>query len=209
MNRRSIQGMTALAALALAAAATGAAAQSSDTSGKLSSADRKFLMKAAEGNAAEVEAGRLAAQQAMDPQVKQFGERMVKDHSQANEKLMTLAQSKGIQLPTGPSKSDQSEMNKLQGMSGSQFDRQYSKAMLKDHKKDVKEYEHEAKDAKDPDVKAYAESTLPILQEHLSMAEQLPEASSSSRRASAENATATEGSEGATGRSGATGTTPR
>ena len=177
----------ALAALSLVTLAGAAIAQSSNEgSGGLSSADRKFLTKAAEGNAAEVETGRLAAQQAMDPQVKQFGNQMVQDHSQANEKLTALAQSKGVQLPTTPDKSQQSEMNKLQGMSGSQFDKAYSTAMLKDHKKDVKEYEHQAKNAKDPDVKAYAEEVLPTLQHHLAMAEQLPQAHGSSRAASAD-----------------------
>ena len=140
----------------------------------LDHADRSFLEKAAQGNLAEIETGQLAAQQATDPQVKQFGERMVQDHSQANDKLKTVAESVGVQLPTETNHADMKEMSKLKSMSGEQFDKSYANAMLKDHRKDVQEFEHVAKTAKNPEVRAYAEQTLPTLKEHLALAEQLP-----------------------------------
>ncbi len=183
-SRHAIATFVALALAAGSGIALGQTTSGSGSSGALDSADRKFLMKAAQGNVAEVETGRLASQKAMDPQVKEFGTTMVQDHTQANEKLMTLAQQKGIQLPSEPDKMDQKQMDKLQGLSGAQFDRTYSRSMLKDHKKDVKEYEHEAQHAKDPDVKAYAQSVLPTLQHHLALAEQLPEAAGKGATAS-------------------------
>jgi putative membrane protein len=156
------------------ATGTGSTYANSSASG-LDHADRSFLQKAARGNLAEVETGQLAAQQSSDPQVKQFGERMVQDHSQANDKLKTVAESVGVQLPTQPSHADMQEMSKLKSLSGQKFDKTYANAMLKDHRKDVQEYEHVAQTAKNPEVRAYAEQTLPTLKEHLALAEQLPE----------------------------------
>jgi putative membrane protein len=163
-------------------AATGTESTNTNTGTGLDHADRAFLQKAARGNLAEVETGQLAAQQSSDPQVKQFGERMVQDHSQANDKLKTVAESVGVQLPTEPGHSEMQSMSKLKSLSGQQFDKTYANAMLKDHRQDVKEYEHVAQTAKNPEVRAYAEQTLPTLKEHLALAEQLPENSGGTSR---------------------------
>jgi len=145
----------------------------------LSKADRDFMEKAASGGVAEVQSGRLAAQQGENAQIKSFGETMVKDHSAANDKLLALAQSKQIELPTTPDKSDTAKVDKLKGLSGAAFDKNYAEMMVKDHKHDVAEFEKAARSAKDPDVKAFAEATLPTLRTHLSMAESLPGESTS------------------------------
>jgi len=136
--------------------------------------DRNFLMEAAMGGMMEVELGRLAAQQGMNDAVKQFGQRMVDDHSKANQELMSLAQSKGITLPTTIDEKHQKDMTKLQGLSGADFDREYTKMMLSDHRKDVSEFEKQSTKGMDADLKAFASKTLPTLQEHLQMAEALP-----------------------------------
>jgi len=83
---------------------------------------------------------------------------------------MSLASSKGMTLPTALDEKQQQEVTKLSAMSGAEFDRAYSKMMLKDHEKDVKEFERESTSGKDPDLKAFAGKTLPTLQEHLKMA---------------------------------------
>jgi putative membrane protein len=154
--------------------ATGTAATGQNATTGLDHADRSFLQRAARSNLAQIETGQLAAQQSSDPQVKQFGERMVQDHSQANDKLKTVAESVGVQLPTQAGHTDMQEMSKLKSLSGQQFDKTYARAMVRDHRKDVQEFEHVAQTAKNPEVRAYAEQTLPTLKEHLALAEQLP-----------------------------------
>jgi putative membrane protein len=142
--------------------------------GNLKSNDSHFLMDAAMGGLMEVELGRLAAQQGASDAVKQFGQRMVDDHSKANTELMTLASSKGITLPTALDEKHQKDVTKLSAMSGAQFDRAYAKMMLSDHTKDVSEFEKQSTKGTDPDLKAFAGKTLPTLQEHLQMARALP-----------------------------------
>jgi len=136
----------------------------------LSSSDRKFIEKAAQGGLAEVKLGQLAVEKAQTPDVKQFGQRMVDDHAAANNKLQQIASAKGVTPPADMDSSTQREYNKLQKLSGADFDREYMKHMVSDHQKDVKEFQSEAKSARDPDVKSFAESTLPTLQDHLTQA---------------------------------------
>ena len=142
--------------------------------GSLNSKDHDFIMEAAMGGLMEVELGRVAAQKGTSEAVKQFGQRMVDDHSKANTELMTLAQSKGVTLPTTLDDKHRSELTKMSAMTGAEFDRAYSKMMLSDHKKDVSEFEKQSTRGTDPDLKAFATSTLPTLQEHLQMAKALP-----------------------------------
>lgn len=139
-------------------------------SGKLAAGDRKFVMEAAEGGMKEVEFGRVAADKASDPAVKQFADRMVRDHSEADKKLMDVAQSKGVTPPPKIKSSDQRTLDKLSKMSGDKFDRAYMDDMVKDHQKDVKDFQKEAKSGKDPEVKGFAADTLPVLEEHLRLA---------------------------------------
>jgi len=132
----------------------------------------KFATNAAQGGMAEVELGRLATQRAGDVSVREFGARMVADHSRANSELKSIAGQKGIQLPTELNSEQKSEMDKLSKMSGAEFDKEYMSAMLKDHETDVKDFDTQAKEGNDPEIKAFAGKTLPTLQQHLQMAQQ-------------------------------------
>jgi len=136
---------------------------------KLARGDRKFIENAAVGSLKEVELGRLAAQKATDPAVKSFGEQMVKDHGEASQKLSSVAQAKGVTPPTALKGSDERELRKLEKLSGADFDKAYVKAMMKDHQKDAKDFDKEARGAKDPDVKKFAADTSPIIHKHLDM----------------------------------------
>lgn len=129
--------------------------------------DAKFYRDAAEGGMAEVAMGNLAQQKAQGPSVKDFGAQMVKDHSAANEKLKTLAQSKNITLPAKPSVTEMAMKDKLQVLSGQSFDKSYIKGMIKDHEEDIAEFKKEAASGKDPDARAFASATLPTLEAHL------------------------------------------
>jgi putative membrane protein len=143
---------------------------------QLASGDRKFIEKIAQDGAAEVKLGQLAADRATNSDVKRFGQRMVTDHSKANDKLMQIAKQKNIVLPSSMDSSSQREFDKLSKLSGEKFDREYMKTMVSDHKKDVKEFQKEAKKAKDGDLKNFVESTLPTLEEHLNLAKSAEDA---------------------------------
>ena len=133
-------------------------------------ADEAWVMKIAKGGMAEVELGKLAAEKASSDAVKKFGQRMVDDHSKANDELKALAQSKKITLPTEIGPEEKALRDRLIKLSGPAFDQAYMKAMLNDHLKDVGEFRTESRRGKDPDVKAWAAKTLPTLEEHLKMA---------------------------------------
>lgn len=148
-----------------------ALAQSSDT-GKITAADRTFVTKAAQGGMAEVELGKLAVEKAENPDVKKFGQRMVDDHTKANDQLKQIASKYNISIPSSLDAKDHALKNRLEKISGAQFDRAYMEAMVKDHKADVAEFQKEADHGTNPDIKAFASATLPILQEHLKLAQE-------------------------------------
>ncbi len=135
--------------------------------------DETFLKKAAEGGMAEVQMGQLAQQNGQSQQVKDFGQRMVTDHSKANDELKQVAQQENVTLPTSPSSHDQAEYNKLSKLHGEAFDKAYAKMMVSDHKKDISEFQREADSGDNPAAKNWASETLPTLKEHLQLAEKI------------------------------------
>ena len=149
---------TTLGGLAFVLIATSALADSPDSS---------FFKDAAEGGMSEVELGQLAQQKASSSAVKEFGAMMVKDHTAANEKLKALAASEQVSLPDSPSVMQKASKAKLDLLSGDTFDKSYIKGMIEDHKTDIKAFQKEATEGKDPQAKAFATSTLPTLRMHL------------------------------------------
>jgi putative membrane protein len=148
--------------------------QGNSTAGRASnSADMKFAMTAAQDGMTEVELGRLAVQKGTSDAVKQFGQRMIDDHTNANQQLMQLASSKGMSLPTALDAKHQAMVAKFQRMSGAAFDRAYAKQMVQDHRKAVDLFQKEADRGMEADLKAFASQTLPTLRGHLSMAQAL------------------------------------
>lgn len=143
---------------------------------KLSHADKEFIEDAAKGGMFEVQSGQLAEKKASDEAVKSFAQRIVQDHTKANDELQQIAQSKGVKMPDKEKWMERHEMSKLQKLNGAEFDREYAQRSVKDHQKDIKEFEKAASKVKDPDLKAWAEKQLPVLREHLAMAQKLPEA---------------------------------
>jgi putative membrane protein len=132
--------------------------------------DTEFAVAAADGGMMEVKLGELAATKASSAAVKDFAKSMVKDHSKANDELKALAQQKNITLPAALSDDKQKKYDDLAKKSGKDFDKAYASFMVEDHKEDVSEFEEAARDAKDPDIKAWAAGKVPTLQHHLEMA---------------------------------------
>jgi putative membrane protein len=124
----------------------------------LSAADKTFMNNAAKGGMMEVEGGKLAAQSSQNADVKKFGNRMVTDHSKANNELMALAAKKGVKLKTEKAKAKWTS------------DKDYMDMMVKDHEKDWAEFQNEAKGGSDPDLKKWAADTSKMIASHLKMA---------------------------------------
>ena len=164
--------LAGLAALTLIAGSAFAQSQASQSANRMTTADH-FMTSAAEGGMAEVEMGRAAVQNASDPKVKQFGQRMIDDHTKANDELKQIASRKNVTLPTSPNAKQKATLDRLSKLQGAAFDRAYMDDMVKDHKEDVAEFQRAANSESDPDVKAFAAKTLPTLQDHLRMAQEI------------------------------------
>jgi putative membrane protein len=117
--------------------------------------------------------GNIAKQNGGSDAVKQFGDKMVNDHSKSNNELKQLAQTKGVAVPTNVTAKDKRMSKMLGAKQGSDFDKAYIHDMVKDHEEDVAEFRNEAQNGKDPDVKAWAQKTLPTLEQHLALAKQV------------------------------------
>src|ERR1041385_8239664 len=126
-----------------------------DQRGQLSERDYRFVKEAARGGQSEVELGELAKTKGTSQAVRDFGAKMVTDHQKANNELKDLASKKGAQGPAELARSERSSMDKLQKLNGTAFDKEYADMMLKDHKKDVKDFKDAADDVKDPELKAF------------------------------------------------------
>lgn len=126
-----------------------------------------FWITAAQGGVAEVELSKIAQTKATSLDVKQFARMMVADHGKANAELKALARKKGITLPTTMNSGNQATLTELQNLSGPDFDFEYIKAMIDNHEADVQLFESQSQDDTDPEAKAFAAKTLPVLQKHL------------------------------------------
>jgi putative membrane protein len=135
--------------------------------------DQDFVTNAAQGGLAEVELGKIAEDRASAADVKKFGQQMVDDHGKANDELKTIAAKAGAAVPASPSSSQKEMANSLKQKSGVDFDNAYAKAMVKDHHEAIALFKTEAASGKDPDLKAFAQKTLPTLETHLKMADAL------------------------------------
>ena len=139
----------------------------------MANADAKFMMMAATSDMNEISLSNMALQKSSDDSVKQFAQTMLDDHTRASDQLKTVAMSKSVVLPASADAKHQAMMTKLQSMSGEMFDRMFVKTMVKDHEKAVKIFQKESTSGRDADAKAFATTTLPTLQTHLTMAQSM------------------------------------
>jgi putative membrane protein len=168
-----VLGRSIFAALALVLSFGAYAADKKADTGKVSKGDRSFIMDAANDSLAEIELGKVAQQNAASDDVKKFGQRMVDDHSKANQELMPIAQKLGVELPTAPQGKHARMVKDLSKKNGAKFDKDYVNDMVNDHKKAVKLFETKSKKADNEELRQFAAKTLPTLQEHLKMAQDM------------------------------------
>ena len=176
MKLTTILAVAATTAATLFAAGP-ASAQTQEKSGAQPSAqgesnrDAKHLKELAIANMAEIETGKLALEKAQDPKVKEFAQHMVDDHTKMLDEVKTLAQSKNVELPSAPDAKHEKLMKKLE--SASDFDREYMRAMVKDHRDALKLAQRTARGAKDGELKAAAQKAAPEIQDHLKTAQEI------------------------------------
>jgi putative membrane protein len=137
----------------------------------VSKADQNFAVDAANAGMTEVQAGQLAEQKGMEKEVKDYGRMMVRDHTEAADRLKAIASTKNITLPAAISPDMQKNLDDLQAKTGKDFDKAYLDRMVSDHKKVISAFEDESKNGSDADIRAFADSTLHTLRHHLDEAE--------------------------------------
>ncbi|HZC24496.1 MAG TPA: DUF4142 domain-containing protein [Candidatus Binatia bacterium] len=137
----------------------------------LSAADRAFIINAAEANLAEIDTAKMIEQNSKDPGVRDFAKRMVTDHTQASQNLATVAEMTGITLPTSPSAADRNQEDELKKLSGAKLTETYVGDELAGHKQVISAFESEIEHGQDEAAKNYAAQTLPTLQDHIRIAE--------------------------------------
>ena len=131
--------------------------------------DKMFLRRSTEGSIAEIRLGQLAADKATSEDVKTFGSRMVTDHTLLMNEMKPLADSIGVRLPKIMNKLDQAEYDRLSALSGDDFDKEYILSMVRDHRKDLREFHEEAAYTNDPTLRAAVETGEGILRDHTRM----------------------------------------
>jgi putative membrane protein len=171
----------------------GISASKTDKNGKtdkdsvaINKSDKKFIEDAAKLGNGEVELSQLAATHSQNGDVTSFAKTMIDDHTKANNELMELARNKGIEMPADDAHAKNKDLEKMNGLQGEKFDNKYVKKMVSDHKDAVKLFEKESKDGNDTDLRNFASQTLPTLQHHLGMAQQLEKDLKNKKSASAE-----------------------
>lgn len=174
--------------LAALFAAGGAAAQS------LNKGDEHLLNDLAQANLAEVEMARIALEKSQNEQVRSFAQQMIDDHSKGLDAVRKVAQDKGLSLPSEPDSKQKALAQRLQGLSGEQFDRQYlEQAGVKSHRQAHALVSKAQKQARDADVKALAAQLQPTVDQHLSHVQQL---NASLKRGTAAGGSGNEGRSG-------------
>ncbi|MCW2642698.1 MAG: putative outer membrane protein [Dactylosporangium sp.] len=175
-----VAGLVAVVCAALAAptvapigavAAPVTAAPSPAPSGQLSARDRAFLTAAGHGAQFEVTSGKLAVDRAADPRIRAFGDRMVRDHGKEYQQLQDLDRSLGLTPPAGPGTEQQKVIAIWSSLRGGPFDCSYAPLIFADHQVDLHLYMAMAGHATDARVRAFAKAQVPVLRQHLQLAD--------------------------------------
>ena len=148
---------------------TSALAQSSG-SGK---SDQQFVDFAAQTDMTEAHVGEVAGNQGASQGVKDFGQMLVTDHTKDYQQLTMIAGKAGFTVPKGLDAMHDKMIAPLEKMKGAAFDRRFAHEMVTGHQKAIAEYKKEAENGQSAEIKAYATQALPVLEKHLSTAQDL------------------------------------
>ena len=167
------KSLLSLCAALVFLAATAFAQSANSNQSNMNQQDRDFANTVAQANLGEIAMGNLAQQKASNDAVKQFAKTIVDDHTNAGQQLKNWASQSSFTLPTGITPEDSSAKASLSSASGSQFDQKFIQTQLQDHKKAIALFEKQLKEGQDPKLKEFAQTTLPVLQDHMRIAEDL------------------------------------
>lgn len=173
MHARNLTRL-AISGLALCLAGAAAAQSVSGTPSTASKDDISFITRATAQGTAEIKLSQLATEKSSHDGVIKLAQRMVADHTNANEKLLALAHGKKVAPPPAPAEPD-ATFTTLKGLSGMAFDQAWTDAVVKNQQRAVALFASESRQAQDPDVKNFADKMLPVLNQHLDMARKLQE----------------------------------
>lgn len=152
---------------------TDTATEQSSKPPKLADKDLEFMREATRGGMAEVKMGELGLSNGESQAVKDFSQRIVDDHTKANHELEKLAIRKGVVLPDGLSEQHKTMIQHLSSLKGREFDAAFRQHAVADHQKDIEKFKTAAAKAQDPELRSFAEKTVPVLQRHLEAAQNL------------------------------------
>lgn len=171
LRQGRIGALLAVLALAALPACTGGSGLSETTgpAASLSAADRTFIAQAAYGSHGEVALGELAAEKAVNPEVRGFGQTMVAEHTQMNQDLIAVASAKGVTPPSAPDPGRQAVAAQLAELEGAEFDRQYVQQQLADHEATLTLFRNQASSGQDPELRAFAQRYAPVIERHVGM----------------------------------------
>lgn len=147
-----------------------------------STLEREFIIMAAQGNNAEIQTSQVALQRSESDSVRQYAQRMIEEHTAANQQLEPLAAQQGIELPTTASSFDTAVLEKLTQVSDEQFDQAYMDTQVNAHLKSLAVFRTGARQVTDADLKNYAATLLPSIQEHLAIANEMARSNSAQLR---------------------------
>ncbi|HYZ61401.1 MAG TPA: DUF4142 domain-containing protein [Acetobacteraceae bacterium] len=166
--------MTRLAALAFVAPflfVPPALAQPNPSASPVSAQDKNWLDYAATDNQGEITASLLAEKKAQSLALKAFVRLMVDDHVQVESRLAALVNQLGADVPDGPGEENRKKIAELRRLHGQEFDRRFIEEQVKDHTDDIRKFSDQAQSTTNPDIKRFAIETLPILKQHLALAQ--------------------------------------
>ena len=132
--------------------------------------DREFVLMAARGNNAEIATSQLALQKSSNQMVRSYAQRMIQEHTQANQRLSQVAAQHRITLPTDPGPLNAAIAQQLAQLSGTSFDRAYMSTQENLHMQAIGLYRTAVQQGKATDVKQYATALLPSINNHYQMA---------------------------------------
>ena len=180
----ALLGSTALVpAVAAAQTNTKAPAEGAGVQAQTQMGAEQFVREAANSGMFEIQSSQLAEQKSQDPHIKQFGQRMVQDHTKADDQLKSIAQkTKNLEVPNSLDQGLQQKLQQLKDANGTQFDQLYARMQLEGHQKTVSLFQNYAQNGDDAQLKQFAQKVLPELQQHLQMAQSLPQTTATNER---------------------------
>ena len=167
-----LAGLATAAALLIGARSAAAAGPGNEPLPPPNNPDAKFAAAASAANVKELQASGTAQGKALSDDVKKFARKMAEEHAKANQELSVLIVKKGMKCATGAESEILSPLQELKKLSGAEFDKRYMTMMVQDHRSCVGLYESQARDGHDPEFRELAEKRLPVLKEHLKLAEE-------------------------------------